>query len=405
MIEAVPPQDRVSLATVAGETNPFRVRWYSATSAVAIMLDTAAKLGTVDDAEARKLGAPQRRIVHFDSARREPYSTGPGDPQGEHPNAQLFAISLSDNSWVVFTSPKRLWGLESPVRIGIGVIFLALSIILVTAAATFQLARPIRNFANALRRFGTDPRASPLQESGPRELRVTIAEFNAMQKQIQRFVNDRTVMLAAISHDLRTPLTKMRLRGELIEDEEQRSRLFRDVDDMQTMVESALSFFRDDLDNEETTRFDLPELIRTITDDLADLGMSVPYEGPAHLVFFGRPSALKRALTNLIDNAVKYGDQATVVLDVIDEEVLVFLRDHGPGIPIAEAENVFSPFFRLDRSRNRATGGVGLGLTSARTIVRAHGGDIMLRNHIDGGLEVQVTLPFPTAGLGPRLDV
>jgi signal transduction histidine kinase len=168
-----------------------------------------------------------------------------------------------------------------------------------------SVSRPIREFTEALRRFGTDPRASPIPEAGPRELRSSIGAFNAIQAQIQNFVDDRTTMLAAISHDLRTPLTKIRLRGGFVEDEEQRARLFRDVDDMQAMVDLALAFFRDDFQGEETTAFDFPEMLRTIVDN--DQGSEIACDGAEHVPFRGRPFALKRAFTDLVDNAVKYG--------------------------------------------------------------------------------------------------
>jgi signal transduction histidine kinase len=231
---------------------------------------------------------------------------------------------------------------------------------------------------------------------GPRELRSSIVAFNAMQAQIQKFVDDRTAMLAAISHDLRTPLTKMRLRGEFVDDEVQRARLFHDVDDMQAMVDSALAFFRDDFQDEETTAFDFPEMLRTIADDYNDQGSEITYDGADHVAFRGRPFALKRAFTNLVDNAVKYGRAPELSFRFSEQQVVVVVRDSGPGIPPGAAEQVFAPFYRLERSRNRATGGVGLGLTSARAVIRAHGGDIGLRNRPSGGLEVEVTLPVPS---------
>jgi signal transduction histidine kinase len=203
-------------------------------------------------------------------------------------------------------------------------------------------------------------------------------------------------MLAAISHDLRTPLTKVRLRGEYIEDKEQQARLFHDVDHMQAMIDSALSFFRDDIRDEKTTTFDFPELLRTIVDDYSDQGSAVVYHGPEHTPFRGRPFALKRAFTNLVDNAVKHGGAAEVELLCTLREFSVAVRDNGPGIPPEMFERVFAPFYRLDASRNRATGGVGLGLTSARDVIRGHGGDIALRNRASGGLEVEVTLPLTT---------
>jgi signal transduction histidine kinase len=214
-----------------------------------------------------------------------------------------------------------------------------------------------------------------------------------MQAQIQKFVDDRTTMLAAISHDLRTPLTRIRLRGEFVEDSEQRARLFRDVDDMQAMVDSALALFRDDFQGEETTSFDFSEMLRTIADDYNDQGAGVSYKGPQRVVFRGRPFALKRAFANLVDNAVKYGRMPELELCCSDQQFVVMVRDSGPGIPPEAVEQVFTPFFRLERSRNRGTGGAGLGLTSAQTVIRGHGGDIHLRNRPTGGLEVQVTLP------------
>jgi signal transduction histidine kinase len=231
-------------------------------------------------------------------------------------------------------------------------------------------------------------------ENGPREVRASIAAFNAMQAQIQRFVDGRTAMLAAISHDLRTPLTRIRLRGEFIEDEEQRKRLFRDVEEMQVMVDSALAFFRDDFQREENTTFDFPELLRTIVDDHNDRGAGIIYSGPEKVAFTGRPFALKRAFANLVDNALKYGKAPELELLYEEQKLIVQVRDSGPGIPHDAIEKVFSPFYRLERSRNRGTGGVGLGLTAAQAVIRAHGGDIHLSNRVTGGLEVKVILPI-----------
>ncbi|MBV8650214.1 MAG: histidine kinase, partial [Alphaproteobacteria bacterium] len=227
----------------------------------------------------------------------------------------------------------------------------------------------------------------------PRELAGVISAFNAMQAQIQKFVTYRTAMLAAISHDLRTPLTRMRLRGEFIADEVQQARLFRDVDELQAMVDGALAFFRGDLDEEAVTRFDLPGVLQTIADDYADQGIDFRYVGPSHAAYRGRPFAMKRALTNLIENAVKYATPPTVELTLRDKTIAIMVSDQGPGIPTDALERVFNPFYRLESSRNRATGGVGLGLTAAQAIIRGHGGDIVLSNLPGGGLGALVTLP------------
>ncbi len=210
---------------------------------------------------------------------------------------------------------------------------------------------------------------------------------------MEKYVEERTLLLAAISHDLRTPLTKMRLRGEFIDDEAQRTGLFRDVEDMRAMIDSALAFFRDDFQREDSTVFDFSELLRTIADDHGDLGIPVFYHGPAHVAYRGRPAALKSAFANLIDNAGKYARDPEVLLRTESNLIEVLVRDKGPGIPEAAAEKVFEPFVRLERSRNRSTGGVGLGLTSARAVIRGHGGVMGMRNRPEGGLEVWVRLP------------
>jgi signal transduction histidine kinase len=224
-------------------------------------------------------------------------------------------------------------------------------------------------------------------------VRQVVKTFNEMQAQIQKFVAHRTMMLAAISHDLRTPLTRMRLRGELIEDPEQQARLFRDVDDMQAMIDGALAFFRDDAVGEPSTTFDLPQVLLTIVNDYADQKIEIRYLGSAHTVYQGRPFALKRAFTNLIENAIKYATPPELELLCEPQAVVVVVRDRGPGIPDTLLKEVFLPYYRVEKSRNRNTGGVGLGLTVALAIVHGHGGEIVLSNSPGGGLEARVVLP------------
>jgi signal transduction histidine kinase len=289
---------------------------------------------------------------------------------------------------------RRDWASVPPAQIAIALGFVVLSILAASVLATYFLSKPIRQFAEELRRISGDPRAGPVREAGPSELRAAIAAFNALQAQLRKFVEDRTMMLAAMSHDLRTPLTKIRLRGEFIEDEDQRARLFRDVDDLQAMADSALSFFRDDYKDEEATVFDFAGLLRTIADDYGDQGMPVFYAGPDRFAFSGRPFSLRRACMNLVDNALKYGNRAELELNCSTQQITVKVRDQGHGIPHHALEQVFAPFFRLEQSRNRTTGGMGLGLTSARAVIRAYGGDIALCNRRGGGLEVSVTLPM-----------
>ncbi|NUB17460.1 HAMP domain-containing protein [Azospirillum brasilense] len=256
-----------------------------------------------------------------------------------------------------------------------------------------RMTAPIARFADAAERLGVDGEAPPLPEAGPQELRAATRAFNRMQARLARFVADRTQMLAAMSPDLRTPLTRLRLRAELVEDPEMQRKMLADLDEMAAMINATLAFARDDAKHEPRGPLDLADLLQSLCDDRVDAGHAAAYEGPAHATVDGRPVALRRAFANLMDNAIAYGGGFTVRLRPVDGELRVEIEDGGPGIPEAEFEKVFAPFYRLERSRSRDTGGVGLGLATARTVVRGHGGDIALSNRPEGGLRVTVTLP------------
>ena len=305
----------------------------------------------------------------------------------------ILAVALQDSSWTVFATANRQWGLSTPARWLIRVVFLCVSVFLITAIAAKQFARPIDRLARAVQEFGLNPQAPAIPEAGPRELRKVIQTFNEMQAQIQKLLSHRTMMLAAISHDLRTPLTRMRLRGELIEDPEQQARHFRDVDEMEAMVEGALAFFRDDAATEAMTTFDLPQLLMTLVNDYADQKIEIAYEGPAHANYNGRVLALRRVIGNLVENAVKYATPPAIELLIEAGTFVILIRDRGPGIPEQALAKVFFPYYRVEKSRNRATGGVGLGLTVVQAIVQGHGGEVVLRNLAGGGLEARVILP------------
>jgi signal transduction histidine kinase len=210
---------------------------------------------------------------------------------------------------------------------------------------------------------------------------------------LRRFVHDRTQMLAAISHDLRTPLTRMRLRAEFVEDEVQRDKMLHDIREMESMIAETLAFARDDVTSEAHREEDLDELLDTLCASLCETGPKIDYAAIGPVLIRCRPMALKRAFANLLENATKYGGQAHVVLRETPGHVVVEIDDEGSGIPPEMLEPVFQPFFRLESSRNRDTGGVGLGLSVARTIIRGHGGDITLANRPEGGLRATVTLP------------
>lgn len=401
IVEAAPAELRPAIADAAG-SRIFSIDWYGAGSAMAQAFDANGDLAVKEKSVRKALGDSAMVVRDFAATTPISQSADLHYDRVRHPNALFLAVKLRDASWLVFTAFDRSWGLRRPERIALLVTFFIASSAVVTALAARRLARPIQHFAAAARRFGADPKAPPMAPSGPRELRDAAHSFNAMQAQIQKFLADRTTMLAAISHDLRTPLTRMRLRGELIDDEAQQARLFRDVDEMNAMIDAALAFFRDDVRVEEVTAFDIAELARSIAEDFGDQAIAVSYVGPGHVGYVGRPFALKRALTNLVDNATRYASATEI--DVAREPggVAISVRDRGPGIPAESIERVFAPFYRLETSRHRATGGVGLGLAAAQAIARDHGGDIVLRNRQHGGLEAVLRLPVATCrGLVP----
>jgi signal transduction histidine kinase len=265
--------------------------------------------------------------------------------------------------------------------------------------AVRQLLIPVKTLAAAAERLGRDVANAPaLPETGPSEIVTAAVAFNTMASRIRRFVEDRTFLLTAIGHDLRTPITRLKLRAEYMEDDEQRLKMLADLDEMESMVAATLAFGRDITATEPVTRIDLASLLRTILDEAGDgapdLAEALSYTGPDHLPINARPLSLKRALTNLVGNALKYGDAARVTLSQKPPQtVQIDIDDNGPGINACDIETVFEPFRRLETSRNRETGGSGLGLSIARNIIRAHGGDILLQTRPGGGLRATVTLP------------
>ena len=303
------------------------------------------------------------------------------------------SLQLTDESWLNFAAPMSaeapLWSLRFVLSIAI----MAIAVLALSVWVVRRLTAPIDAFARAAERLGVDVDAPPLAERGPSEVRRAARSFNEMQERLRRYIGDRTRMLAAISHDLRTPITRMRLRSELVENEEQQKKMVADLDEMEAMIASVLTFARDDTAEEPREVVDLAALVESICNDMADIDLPVDFHHQGRLAVACRPRALRRALANVIDNAVKYGERARVELIERQSQVTVRIEDDGPGIPDGEIDRVFEPFYRLERSRSRETGGTGLGLCVARTIVRAHGGDITLSNVPDDGLRADVVLP------------
>ena len=252
---------------------------------------------------------------------------------------------------------------------------------------------PADDLAAAAGRLGRGEEIDELPETGPLEIRGTVRAFNLMRGRLDRYVRDRTAMLAAVSHDLRTPVTSLRLYAELVEDGDSKRKIIGTLDEMQRMTEDALAFIRADMQREATRTVDLHALLDSVAADLSDLGHELTVFDAGRVRVDGRPVALRRAFRNLLENAGIHGVRATVRIVPDEGGLSVVIEDYGPGIPEADRERVFEPFVRLDESRNRESGGAGLGLAIARTIIRAHGGDIVLENRAEGGLRVVVALP------------
>ena len=276
-------------------------------------------------------------------------------------------------------------------------IFLLILLVLLCVWVVQRLAIPVTEFERAAKRFGIDLQAPPIAMQGTSEMQAVIASFNEMQGRIRRLIMDRTQMLAAISHDLRTPITRLQLRIEALKDTPHFAKAEADLLEMERMIASILSFARDYVHTEQMERFDLNALVENICNELTDTGLAIHCKSQqARLPYFGRMTALKRALTNLFENAVKYGDQAYISQSVDKQTIKIKIRDQGPGIPETEMDNVFAPFYRVDPARNPEKSGTGLGMAVARDIVRAHGGEISLYNCDQGGLLVVVELPLET---------
>ena len=308
------------------------------------------------------------------------------------------AVRLENGHWLnavsVARPPEPFW--QGSMLLSVGFTALILSGLMILMVR--HITRPLAQLAIAADRFGRGEAVPPLAEQGPVDIQETIQAFNRMRTRLERFVQDRTHMLAAISHDLRTPITALRVRAELIDEAETRGKILATLDEMQRMTEATLAFVRAEAAQEDTRLLDLDALVESVCDDLSDTGQDVTFSGPGKMPYRCRSVSLKRALSNLVENAVTYGQQARVTLTEERDALHITIDDDGPGIAAPDMERVFEPFVRLETSRSRDTGGVGLGLAIARSIVRWHGGDITLENRQEGGLRVLVRLPRDDSG-------
>ncbi|WP_226583903.1 ATP-binding protein [Acuticoccus sediminis] len=306
------------------------------------------------------------------------------------------AIELGDGRWLNLAAYQentgRWWNSRSITSI-------ALTAFILSAIGIFiasRISRPLRRLAGSAEALGRGEAVPPIPEDGPEEVARTAEAFNRMQGRLRAFVEDRTKMLAAIGHDLRTPLTTLRLRSEFVTDPETQRKLLSTIDEMQMMTESAIAFAREDCIEEETRPIRLDALVGSICNDQADLDRPVSWSEGIGITYRCRPAALRRAIRNVVENAVRYGECADVSIRDGAATVDIVVADRGPGIPAALQERVFAPFVRLEGSRNRDTGGVGLGLSIARAVLRQHGGDVQF---FCGATGMETILSLPNDGI------
>ncbi len=327
---------------------------------------------------------------------RHMMGAGPGAlPRGMGPPGPILRaqVQLRDGRWARFDSELPSSSTTLPWRLALTLAVLLVAVLVLSYVAVRWVTRPLHVLATAAEALGRDINRPPLAEEGPLEIRQAARAFNTMQGRLLRFIEDRTRIFAAMSHDLKTPITRMRLRTDLLDDDELRHRFEGDLKEMEAMVTHTLEFMRGMGGQEARQDVDVMALLESLQSDNEAMGRSVAVEGQAAAPYPARVSLLKRCLANLIDNAVLYGERATVQVEDSPQCLTLRVLDEGPGIPLPELEKVFEPFYRLEQSRSRETGGTGLGLAIARNIAHMHGGDIVLRNRPGKGLEAILTLP------------
>ena len=311
-----------------------------------------------------------------------------------HASARRYDVTVhfADGDAVTYRVARMPGGAFLPRNLLANLILLVLLLVIVLYATARSITRPLSDLARAADSVGRDSRPAQLEERGARELRDAARAFNTMQDRLRRYLDSRSRVLAAMSHDLKTPLTRLRLQVEALDNPAMQVRIGHELAEMESMVREALALFRGLDDGEPAAPLDVDALLMKIRSEFRDMGAEVMVSGHALQPYVGKPQALKRCLTNLVANAIKFGTRADIMVED-GTELTIRVRDHGPGIPPAELERVFEPFYRLESSRNRDSGGTGLGLSIARDIAQAHGGSLTLANLSAGGLEATLRLP------------
>lgn len=388
LLEAVPAADRARFAGLWGAPD-FRLQYLASPDAV-----PHPQFGAADPTLRRQLITKLAR----QPAQVQVHGAGPH----ESTDSKHITVLLNGGGLIQVVTPVGL-----AVRIGLLEQMATVAFLLFATGGlwvwlTWTVNHPLERFARTAERVGIDVHAAPLPERGPAQLQRAIRAFNEMQIRLQRLLKDRTLMLGAISHDLGTPLTRLRLRVETDRAAGDKSKMLADIEAMHTMLTSAQSFIRGVDDAEARAIVDLDSLLQTVCDLVWDLGGDVAYGTATHSRYHCKPQAMLRALTNIVANAAKYGKSATVSLqEMRGLGFVIEVQDEGPGIPDIEKAKVFEPFYRTDAARETDQQGMGLGLSIARSIILAHGGTIELRDRQPRGLIVHIFLPASSAGSSP----
>lgn len=351
--------------------------------------------------------ADAQTLQHF--ARHDPLSMGMGMNHRMHEmmrqhmaeaglfipvsGRHLIQIRLEDGQWVSFGEQLPQGITTWPLRVTTALVLVLLVLGIVALLAVRWIIRPLDQLEKSATALGQDLKRPPLKEAGPKEVRATLHAFNTMQAQIRRFVEERSRFLAAISHDLKTPITRLRLRSGLLEDEAMQKKFEHDLAEMEVLVQGILDFMRDESGDSEKLAMDINDLLETQQIDGEESGAIITIKGKATRSFLCRPLSMRRLITNLVNNAIKYGGRADIEIEDSEERLKIRVSDRGDGIPEADLERVLEPFTRVEDSRSKTSGGTGLGLTIAKNIALAHGGTLTLQNRKDGGLVAEVDLP------------
>jgi signal transduction histidine kinase len=389
MADRLPMDSRQSLIDVAG-SQAVRLTFTNAPLAVGEPSPGSHAAGFIDLLR-EDLGQEPVLAVTVMPVSNLPPETAQGQPrEGFQFNVQA---RLSDGSWVALQTDEPRLLSRWPARMlrNLAIILGVLGILSIIAVR--WVTRPLLHLAQAAEALGRDINRPALPETGPREVRRATHAFNSMQDRLLRYIRNRTGILTAMSHDLKTPITRLRLRAELLGQPDLRDRFVRDLGETEQMVNSTLGFMRGLDDGEALRPIDVQALAEALLADAEEAGHRVRFWGKPVGTFPGKPEGLKRCLQNLLDNAIRYGRDVELVIEDGEAWLIIRVRDRGPGIPSHELERVFQPFYRLEASRNTGTGGTGLGLAIARNIAQSMGGDLTLRNREGRGLEATVALP------------